>query len=225
VLQTIDKSVKSKEQLKHLNNNILMTASPASHPLSTSFMVAHQTEADLAEKLLNGVFGRGDEKAFQELFRIFYKPLCRYCRKFVNTMDVAEEVVGDVFYAIWKNRARYEIQTSAISYLFTATRNRAYDHLRKLQRDRSVELERAAHITTTEPSCQDTLEANEIQSHLQEAINLLPTSCRKIFQMSRDLGMKYQEIADALGLSIKTVETQMGRALKQIRLHYEYMEP
>ncbi len=192
--------------------------------LGTPVMVAHKSEADLAEELLNRVLREGDPKSFERLFHAFYRPLCRYCRKFVASMDAAEEVVGDVFYALWKNRTKYEIQTSAISYLFTATRNRAYDHLRKLQRDRSCSLEQAMHVSTMEPSSQLVLEADEIQQKLQAAVESLPPGCRKIFQMSRDLGMKYTEIAEALGVSIKTVETQMGRALKNIRLHHEAAE-
>jgi RNA polymerase sigma-70 factor (family 1) len=175
---------------------------------------------DRAELLLHEVLTQGSQPAFKELFHLLYKPLCRYCKKFVSSMDVAEEVVGDVFFMIWKNKEKYEIQTSAISYLFTATRNRAYDYLRKMQRDRTCELDQALHLTVEEPSSQELLEANEMNAKLRVAINSLPDACRKIFCLSRDQGLKYHEIATLLAISPKTVETQMGRALKQVRAHF-----
>lgn len=173
-----------------------------------------------ADALLARIFKEGDTRAYEALFNLYYKPLCRYCRKFVDSMEVAEEVVGDVFFAIWKNRQKYEIQSSGLSYLFTATRNRAYDYLRRGQRDRTVALEEAREAEDAAPSTQLMMEADEVQIRLRTAIESLPPSCRQIFCLSRDEGMKYHEIADHLNLSVKTVETQMGRALRQIRQHF-----
>jgi RNA polymerase sigma-70 factor (family 1) len=176
----------------------------------------HPHKENDIEHLMLKVLQESDYNAFQSLFKKMYSPLCQFCVKFVHVREVAEELVSDVFYNIWKNRNRI-IVTSPKAYLFTAVRNKGYDHLRKIKRSVWVDLEAATHIPADVTNSQDRMIHEELTSHLERSVSSLPKQCRLIFELSRDHGMKYKEIATMLNISIKTVETQMGRALKHLR--------
>lgn len=157
-----------------------------------------------------------DYAAFQILFKKMYAPLCQFCVKFVQVREVAEELVSDVFFTIWKNRHRI-IVASPKAYLFTAVRNRGYDHLRKVKRSVWCDLEEANHVAAEAADSQEMMIHHELSGRIDRSIAGLPRQCRLIFEMSRDHGLKYREIATMLNISVKTVETQMGRALKHLR--------
>ena len=165
--------------------------------------------------LMDRIIRHNDYLAFEALFKKMYSPLCQFCLKFVQVREVAEELVSDVFFTIWKNRSQIEV-TSHRSYLFTAVRNRGFDYLRKIKRNSFCDLEEASHIAVNSPNSQELLAERELNNHIQSSVAALPKQCRLIFELSRDHGLKYKEIAAKLNISIKTVETQMGRALKQL---------
>jgi RNA polymerase sigma-70 factor (ECF subfamily) len=162
------------------------------------------------------VLQQDDYKAFHELFVRMYDPLCQFCFRFVAVREVAEELVSDVFFTIWKNRGRIEM-TSPKSYLFTAVRNRGFDYLRKVKKSVLCGLEAASHVPGDYSDCQELLIENELSQSIERSIARLPRQCKLIFELSREQGLKYKEIAAQLNISIKTVETQMGRALKHLR--------
>jgi RNA polymerase sigma-70 factor (family 1) len=167
------------------------------------------------EQLLERILRHNDYCAFETLFHAMYSPLCQFCLRFVQVREVAEELVSDVFFTIWKNRERMEM-TSHRSYLFTAVRNRAFDHLRKVKRTSWCDLEKASHVAGDHPDSQEMMVERELNISIRKSIASLPKQCRVIFELSRDEGLKYKEIAAKLNISIKTVETQMGRALKHL---------
>lgn len=167
------------------------------------------------DTLFAQIIDHNDYAAFQSLFLKMYSPLCQFCVKFVGVNEVAEELVSDVFYTIWKNRDRI-IVASPKAYLFTAVRNRGYDYLRKIKKSVWCDLDRASEVTDTTDS-EDRLIGKELSEQIDLAITNLPKQCRLIFELSRDHGMKYKEIASMLNIGIKTVETQIGRALKHLR--------
>jgi RNA polymerase sigma-70 factor (family 1) len=168
------------------------------------------------EDLMVRISKHGDDSAFQALFNLMYPPLCQFCQKIVGVKEVAEELVSDVFYTVWKNRDRFEVR-SPRSYLFTAVRNRALDYLRKGKATQLCDLREASHIAVDLPSGVDMLVEGELTRSLERGIATLPRQCKLIFELSREQGLKHREIASTLNISVKTVETQMGRALK--RLH------
>lgn len=168
------------------------------------------------EQLMDRVLSEDDYMAFQLLFKRMYSPLCQFCIKFVQAREIAEELVSDVFYNVWKNRKRI-IVTSPKAYLFTSVRNKAYDHLRKIKKSIWVDLNEANHLASENTDSQDIMIQHELSQKIERSIAGLPKQCRLIFELSRDHGMKYKEIATMLNISIKTVETQMGRALKNLR--------
>lgn len=168
------------------------------------------------ERLLERVLTKGDYRAFQQLFKKMYHPLCVFSMKYVVTREIAEEVVSDVFYSIWKNRKKISV-SSHRSYLYTSVKNRALDHLRTRKKARLCSLEAAFEIPAEGSTVIQVMENMEAEKQLNDAINSLPKQCKIIFELSRDRGMKYREIAVHLSISIKTVEAQMSRALKHLR--------
>lgn len=161
----------------------------------------------------------GDERALEEVFRAHYAGMCAFVRRFVFAPDIAEELVQDVFFKLWTRRETLSEIDALRTYLFRAARNTALNHLRRKKLENAWEEQEAARgepITTG--ATDDGASTSEVAVAVNEAIGRLPTRCREIFLMSREGGMTYGEIAHALGISIKTVETQMGRALKSLRL-------
>lgn len=161
----------------------------------------------------------GDERALEELFRSHYAGMCVFVRRFVFAPDIAEELVQDVFFKLWSKRETLSEIDALRTYLFRAARNTALNHLRRKKLENAWEEQEAARgEPTTSGGTDDDAAAGEVSVAVNAAIGKLPTRCREIFLMSREGGMTYGEIAHALGISIKTVETQMGRALKSLRL-------
>ena len=157
----------------------------------------------------------GNEAAFEALFRTFAPGLCAVAARYVQSRAVAEELVQDLFFDLWTRRADLVIQGTIGGYLATAIRNRALNHLKREQLSLRW---RAANTPESEvdgsmPTETELLDALE----LQEAVDQLPVRCRLVFNLSRQQDLTYADIARSLGLSIKTVETQMGRALKALR--------
>ena len=157
---------------------------------------------------------RGDQAAFESLFRAFAPGLCAFTARYVESAQVAEDIVQDLFLALWRKRETLAIEQSVATYLFTAARNRAINYLRHQRIARRWEGSVVGRIDTSTPS--DEAELLEMLD-LQDGIERLPARCRLIFTLSRQQGMSYREIADSLGLSVKTVEVQMGRALRALR--------
>jgi RNA polymerase sigma-70 factor (ECF subfamily) len=158
-----------------------------------------------------------DYKAFEQLFHRHYSRLCRYVLTLTQSADVAEEIVSDVFLKIWQKRDVLEIKSSVNAYLTTATRNLAIDHLRRVARHRNRVEELAGDYQGDYASPSESVIGSETHDIIEAAIDSMPPQCKLIFRMSRDSGMTYPEIAATLNLSIKTIETHMGRSLKFLR--------
>ena len=171
------------------------------------------TESDRA---LIGRLIRGDERAFDEIFRAWYAPLVRAAEAMLRERAVAEELVQEVMLELWRRRARLDPNGSAQAYLFQATRNRALNHLRHLQVQRRS-APRLAADDAREASAPSRLVAQEIDAALRDALDELTPRCREVFELSRVQGLKYGEIAETLGVSVKAVEAQMGKALRVLR--------
>lgn len=157
---------------------------------------------------------RGDESAFDALFRALYAPLCRYATGLTDgDPDEAEDLVQQVFVKLWEQRASLDVRFSIRAYLYKMVHNRALNRLRALRtRDRFA----TASAREPEPVAPPETGA-ELQEQYRKALDQLPAQCRRIFELSRFEELKYREIADQLDLSVKTVETQMGKALRLLR--------
>jgi RNA polymerase sigma-70 factor (ECF subfamily) len=163
----------------------------------------------------------GDEAAFETLFRALAPGLCALVTRYVKSRQVAEELVQDLFFDMWTRRAELVVEQSLTSYLFAAARNRALNSLKRDQRAARWAAAAAAadDVDPAAPDESALLDALE----LQDAIEHLPARCRLIFTLNRQQDMTYGEIAAALGLSVKTVETQMGRALRSLRERLKHL--
>jgi len=162
----------------------------------------------------------GDIQAFETLFRSYYEPLCRYACRFVGNMDTAEEIVQDLFYVLWKDRQNLNIFTSVNGYLYRSVKNKSLQQLEKeTVRDayRTMCAENEA-IETVTP--QEELEYKELEQLMQETLRRLPERRQKIFRMNRMEGKKYNEIAQELHISVKTVEAEIGKTLRLLRANY-----
>lgn len=161
-----------------------------------------------------------DYKAMEQLFKLYYKQLCVYALKYIRRPELCEEAVSDVFTRIWSNRKTILISCSIKSYLYISVRNQCIDLIRKRGLDAHVPVEEL-HFEAADASyaANSGLETAELAEVIENGINNLSPQCKIIFKMSREEGMKYKDIADKLDISIKTVETQMGRALKSLRAH------
>ena len=160
----------------------------------------------------------GDYTAFESIFKKHYHGLCAYSNRLVMDPQLSEEIVDDVFFSLWKNREKIEINTSFHAYLVTSVRNRSLDCLRQLKHEkRKYLLEHAEALPCKQSIAYETMMLEELHHRIHAAVRILPTQCRIIFQMSREEDLKYKDIAQRLNISIKTVDTQIGRALKHLR--------
>jgi RNA polymerase sigma-70 factor (ECF subfamily) len=168
-----------------------------------------------AESTLLARLRAGDRAAFEQIFREHFDGLAGFAYRLTRSRAIAEELVQDLFLEIWLRRDRLVITETLRTYLFRAARNRAFNHLRRNKLERLWRLRQPqlpeAEVVENEDS------TDELAAAIRVAIASLPDRCREIFLLSREQNMTYAEIAKVLGLSIKTVETQMGRALKALR--------
>jgi RNA polymerase sigma-70 factor (ECF subfamily) len=160
---------------------------------------------------------QGDEAAFDTIFREWYPSLVRSAESIVRSRAVAEEVVQDVMLELWRRRESLAKDSSPQAYLFQSTRNRALNHIRheRVEQKSEPELIRQTEISA---SAHSQLVEEEIEVALRAAVSELPDRCREVFELSRTHGLKYAEIATTLGISVKTVEAQMGKALRSLRV-------
>lgn len=158
----------------------------------------------------------GNDAAYDEVFRSWYPTLVRVAMALVRDSDAAEEVAQDVMHELWRRRETLDPAASLRAYLLRSVRNRALNHLRHLRVRRESEAE--VELLYDEPLTADQpIVARELAQAVQAAFEELPPRCREVFELSRIRGLKYAEIAEALGISQKTVEAQMGKALRVMR--------
>jgi RNA polymerase sigma-70 factor, ECF subfamily len=156
-------------------------------------------------------------REFEKFFKEKYSGLCRYARKYTGDLESAEEVVQDVFVKIWEKRDQLNIHGSVLSYIISAVRNNALNYIRHSNIVSAYEHGDHLHESVFSSSAEEEMTNMELEDAIIQAIARLPEQRKKIFQMSRSDGLKYYEIAEKMGISIKTVEAQMGKALKQLR--------
>jgi RNA polymerase sigma-70 factor (ECF subfamily) len=160
-----------------------------------------------------------DEQAFEQLFKTYFKSLHAYALTILNNEAVAEEMVQQVFYKLWERKEQLDVHTSVKAYLYRSVHNESLNYLKhhsikSKHQTYAMQQQQNSH----EHSAGEKLAGRELEQQIRQALNDLPEQCRTIFQLSRYEELKYREIADQLGLSIKTVEAQMGKALRLLRL-------
>jgi RNA polymerase sigma-70 factor, ECF subfamily len=159
----------------------------------------------------------GDVTTFEMVFRTFYQPLCNYAYSFVQDRDAAEEIVQSTFLNVWEKGNNLVIHTAVKPYLYAMVRNACLNMIKHEKiKKQHVDLQLAVADRSIE-SVTHTVMASELEGKIQQAMEKLPQQCRLVFKLSRFEELKYSEIAEHLDISIKTVENQMGKALRIMR--------
>jgi RNA polymerase sigma-70 factor (family 1) len=157
-----------------------------------------------------------DEAGFEQIFRQYHTLLCRYAYAIVKDTVAAEEIVQDVFLKIWERRTELEITVSVKSYLYRSVHNGCLNAIAKKKKEVHMDEVSLKIVHQSAVPAAD-LQTKELEIAISAGLDRLPVECRKIFELSRFGELKYREIAETLGISIKTVENQMGKALRIMR--------
>lgn len=172
--------------------------------------------SDELDRELLGRLRNGDHDAFNAIFRQWYEPVVRSANRVLRDSGVAEELAQDVFLELWRRRDTLAPDSSVAGYLMQSVRNRALNHLRHL----AVQKKSVVYVEAlSEPAerADAQTHASELQAAMTQAIADLPPRTREVFLMSRERGLRYTEIAEQLGVSVKAVEASMSRALRILR--------
>jgi RNA polymerase sigma-70 factor, ECF subfamily len=172
------------------------------------------TDTELIQQLTTG-----DVKAFEILFHRYYEKLCRYSYTFINQREVAEEIVSGIFSHIWEKRRDLQITISPKAYLYTAVKNASFNYLKSQFARHPFQYEVNENQFPPVNTPAEEITYQELQTIIQQGIDTLPERCRIIFNLSRNAGLTYEEIAGELNISPKTVKAQMGIALHKLRLY------
>ncbi|MEZ5105605.1 MAG: RNA polymerase sigma-70 factor [Draconibacterium sp.] len=183
-----------------------------------------ESEANIIRKLKEG-----DEYTYVYLFREYYVSLCMYAKKYLGSKELAEDIVSETYFNIWRNRANLEISVSLKSYLFQATCNNSLNYLRKMRREESLEDYLGSQgngiITRSESNDQlpvDYLINKDLKAEIQRAMEKLPQQQKTVFTLKWSEGKKNREIADILGLSEKTVEMHIHNANLKMKKYLKH---
>lgn len=157
------------------------------------------------------------EQVFEDVYRAYFKALHAYANSILADKEQAEEMVQQVFLKLWEKKAHLEINSSIQAYLYRSVYNESINFL-KHEKVKQAHVSFVKH-TTNESSGNHhkNIDTKELEEKIRVALNKLPEQCRTIFQLSRHEELKYKEIAERLQLSVKTIENQMGKALKIMR--------
>lgn len=156
-----------------------------------------------------------DEITFKNAYNDYFEVICRFLNYYTRDYQAIEEVVQDVFVTLWEDYEGKEIQYIK-TFLYNSARNRMLNYLRN-EENHTVLLEKWAQVELEKSDAVDCVDREQFYRLLQAAVESLPEKCREIFILSREEQLSYKEIAQVKDISVKTVENQMGIALKKIR--------
>jgi RNA polymerase sigma-70 factor, ECF subfamily len=152
------------------------------------------------------------------LFKSNFKELCYFAIQYVKDSDIAKDIVQEVFFGLWQKKESIDLSKSVRSYLVSAVRNKCLNYIRDHKKFSDTILESEDQYIKSNYKQPDRLIEEEIRKKILSSIEELPVKCREVFLLSRYEKLKYQEIADRLHISVKTVETQMSKALQHFRI-------
>jgi len=163
----------------------------------------------------------GDIVTFEKVFRAYYTPLCIYSSSISGRLDISEEIVQELFYVLWRDRETLQVFRSLKNYLYGAVRNRSLQYMehREVQNKHRETTLKKGEISGSTP--EENLEYKEFEEIIEETLARMPERQSRIFRMHRFENKKYSEIAESLSVSVKTVEAEMTKALRELRKNIE----
>ncbi|HVG40537.1 MAG TPA: RNA polymerase sigma-70 factor [Chitinophagaceae bacterium] len=170
----------------------------------------------LNDSALIGLLATRDKSAYEMVFKTYFKPLHAYAFSIVKDEAAAEEMVQNIFLKLWERAGNLTIAGSLAAYLYRAVHNESLNYHKHNKVKAAYQLQ-VSYKRGNEPDASVKIGLKELETKLAVAMNDLPEQCRTIFQLSRFEELRYREIADKLQISIKTVENQMGKALRLLR--------
>ena len=169
---------------------------------------------------IKGLFcsiANGDEVAFRTIFDLYKKRVFATGLKMLKSETEAEEIVQDVFLSVWIAKARLGNINHPEGYLFTIVYNTIYTHLKKASRDKMLLNTIIRHLTDTQNATEEIIAGNETRNVISQAINELSPQQRTVYQLSKQEGLSYEDIADRMNISRNTVRNHLAEAMKTIR--------
>jgi len=157
------------------------------------------------------------ETGFEQAYKTHFRPLYAYARTMVRDSDAAEEIVQQVFFRLWEKREAVDIKETLKAYLYRSVFHGSMNYLKHLK-VKETHARQVMNETPYENPVLQNLEAGELEKRLSRVLAELPEKCRTVFQLCRFEELKYKEVAEQLNLPLKTVENEMGKALRLLRL-------
>ena len=193
--------------LINFEEQIILVSLPLKKPLSNITSICLQ-------KMISYCYKQDDEKAFKHLFDTYFVSLCRFMSLYLRDKQEIEELALSIFMNLWEGRADLTLKISFKAYLFQSARNRCLNALRDEKDTVPIEGgEEYGYALAADTS----VEMEELNRLIEEAVCSLPDKCGQVYRKSREEGKTNQEIAGEMGISVKTVEAQITKALKHIK--------
>jgi RNA polymerase sigma-70 factor (ECF subfamily) len=159
----------------------------------------------------------GDKEAFRFFFEKYYPDLCNLVNIYLQDPLMSEEIVQDIFVYFWEKKDKIHIESSVKSYLLHASKNKSLNYIRN-GRTRLAIHHKLADLNEISVEMPDRImDGNQLREIINKAIDSLPERCREVYILGKEKNLSYKEISEELGISVKTVEVQMGKALKRLR--------
>lgn len=164
---------------------------------------------------------------FEDLFHLCYCPLLAFSNKYTNDKQASEDIVQDVFMALWMKRESIDFTISIKPYLYKATYNKSISYIKSTQTnlnidEQNIKLQLQQKIISYD--LEDSLLLKEISEEIISCVETLPEQCRKVFLLSRGQGLKNKEIAKQLNINEKTVEGHISKALSELRSYLKKLD-
>lgn len=172
-----------------------------------------------SDEILASLLHRGEMRAFEAIYRRYWRRLFIAAYQRIGSRESCEELVQDIFTGLWNNRGKAHIQCLQ-TYLHTAVRYRVIDHIHR-EMARRAAIGQREHVVIDNSTEEEVL-LDDLNGALQREISKLPTRCQLVFKLSRENNLSIKQVATELGISEKTVENQLTKALKLLRMNLRH---